>query len=223
MQGTDLSKRAATRLDSLLTDLGYTLEPLGRRDAVASYLQISHQQASNMLSGLVAWNFDDLASVCTAFGKDPGFFLDPDDGRSIPRDSAVVKSATGGESIVWRSAGGFLSSPPSPSATLKYIVTSSPSYFTPSVSPTLLVYDAADPIGGSVQCSPKAGYILEDEDGRYFPMQCVAVDGDSAHFAAPFHDHRPHESMVVSLRRTRNRQTAGAKIAGRAIAAIQGY
>lgn len=54
----------------------------------------------HILSGDVPWSLVDVAALCDAFGKEPGFFFDQHH-APISTSAISVPSAEGGESTVW--------------------------------------------------------------------------------------------------------------------------
>lgn len=220
--GTTLSRRAASRLRDLMVAMGHPFDPLGGPVALAEILNVSRSQATHLLSGVVPWSLDDLASISTVFGKSPGYFLDPDSGRGIPADSSTVTSSDGGEATVWRAPSGFLSSDRVvPHARLEYMTTTSPGYFTPHPVRTMLVYESWREIDDAVPITPNHGYLLEDSDGRLEAMRCVRVVDGMGTFAG-VRQLRKADEVTFPIAWHHNSNT-GKVVVGKALGAIQGF
>jgi hypothetical protein len=213
----NLVSRASSRLNDLLTDLGYPLDMLGRSTSLAQNCSISARDATNLLSGIVVWSFHDLAVICDTFGKDPGFFLDSGRNSSVPADTTLVTSSDGGESTVWRAPNGFITQRKMPSAPLKYISTTSKGYFGRSPVRTMLVYEDWSQHAGLAIVEPQRGYILEDGDGSLKPMLCIAV------FARCMNHDQDRHIVPLLMSPVRDPATQGTHLVGQAIGSIQGY
>lgn len=114
------ARRAAARLNTLLDESGYPYDLRGRATALGELLETDLQTAQQLLSGLVTWTWTQLAKVCVAFARSPGYFLDEVPGEPLPSDIRLVTGVDGGESLVWRTPRGFLQNPPPAAATLRY-------------------------------------------------------------------------------------------------------
>jgi hypothetical protein len=132
------AKRAASRLNALLDESGFPYDLLGRARTLGEKLGAGLETAQQLLSGLVPWSYSQLDQVCAAFGRAPGYFLDPVTGERLPTDARLVTGVDGGESLVWRTPRGFLQDPPATDATLRYFTMRQPRAPVPLGS--LLVY-----------------------------------------------------------------------------------
>lgn len=174
------SQRAALRLGKLLDEEGFPVQLLGRANALATKLSIDPVAATQLLSGIVHWNWDDLLHICTVFEKSPGFFLDKYPSADFPSDTKVVTSIEGGESIVWRVPNGFLKHPfqMSPDVVLSYLT--APEDVTSMFEPLSLLVFASHP---SVALNLTVGfaYVLQTKSGVDV-MRCSGIQEKSARF-----------------------------------------
>lgn len=213
--------RAASRLRSLLSDIGHPVDALGRATSLAKATGLSKQAASNLMSGIVPWTLDDVAVLCETFGKTAGFFLDPGPDQLIPADSIIVTSSDGGESTVWRAPGGFLESPRTfPKQPLRYISTSSPGYFDASLVRTMLVYEDWSGIDAHAPVVKNSGYVIEDAIGSLRPMRCLDVNNNVAVFTSRDKGGPDRVIVPVNLQLKAN---VGVHLVGKVIGAIQGF
>lgn len=143
-------------------------------------MSIDPAAATQLLSGIVTWSWDDLQAVCVAFEKSPGYFLDKNQSGDLPTDTKVVTSMEGGESIVWRAPSGFLNHPfsMSPDVILRYV--KAPEGISDMFEPDSLLIFAAHP---SVALNLVVGkaYVLQKKDGIDV-MRCIDIHEDSARF-----------------------------------------
>lgn len=217
--GAALSKRAATRLQKLLTDLGHPMDALGREASLARITSLSKRSVSNLLSGIVPWTLDDIGVLCATFGKSAGYFLDSVPGQAIPADSEVVTSMDGGESIVWRAPSGFLNRPRDfPGKALRYVSTSSIGYFDSTVR-TLLVYEDWADVADPIPVVKNSHYMIEDADGVVQPMRCMDVTHSVGVFATKL---SAFSDQIIVPIRMQSHNLTGIHLAGRPIGAIQG-
>ncbi len=211
-----LSRLAASRLQKLLTDLGYPLDALGRESSLATKTSLSRRSVSNLLSGVVSWTLDDIGVLCTIFGKSAGYFLDKGPGQDIPADSDVVTSVDGGESIVWRAPSGFLNHPRDfPKQPLRYVSTSSIGYFNSTVR-TLLIYEDWKGVIDKKPIVKNSHYMIEDANGNVQSMRCIDVNKSVGVFeskSSAFNDR-----IIVPIH-SQDHETC---LAGKPIGAVQG-
>lgn len=215
--GTHLSHRAAERLHNLLTDLGYSLDPLSRVSSLADKLKTSSQVASNLLSGRVEWSMGDLYAVTQCYSKNPSYFLDPPNAPQIPADTSIVTPADGGENTVWRAPSGFLNQSVKSGARLQYLTAISNGFFSVQPVRTMLVYETwptSQRTGTEVVTN--SGYVLQSQDGTLNPYLCVARDRNTAVFSPPHTLDGDSDCVTLNLA-----SISSQSIVGRAIGGVQ--
>lgn len=215
------TNRASLALHALLTNLGYSPDLMGRVNTLASAANVSKRHATNLLSGLVTWSFDDLALMCNIYGKSAGFFLDPGLERQLPCDTRLVTSSDGGESIVWRVPNGFLNTPlKHPEAPLRYISDSCPNIFANREARMMIVYEDWEAIPAAGGVSVNESYIVEDEDGALQTMLCTDIRKNTmAVFVAR---DKTRKTQVLIPLRWDSPESAGYRLIGKMVGCIQG-
>lgn len=163
------SSRFADRLRLLLVDRGFPVRHIDCVRAFASEVGLDLAQAEHLLSGNAMPGWDQLATICSVFRVEPGYFLDSV--ATPPPDLGLTKAtgATGGETIVWN--------PPSGIGGKEAIRTGTTRWLTGSYLPNenirytdVVVFstDAHTPIKAN------SSYMLEN-DGEYHAMVCSQV------------------------------------------------
>lgn len=170
--------RAAKRLKGLLDEGGYPLDLLGRAGAVSGLLAISQDEAMHLMSGKVPWSWSNIARVCEAFCRSPGYFLDEGGEEPLPSDAKVVTGVGGGESTVWRAPTGLARPLPS-TARLRYVVLPTPNV--PAEARCLRVFNAREVTARQLQTGLE--YVIENDEGHDV-MRLVRLRDTSAVFEA---------------------------------------
>lgn len=80
--------------------MGFPTGLLDRSAGLSERIKLDQDSCLHMLSGEVPWSFSHIATLCDAFGKEPGFFLDRQH-APLPTTAIAVPSAEGGETTVW--------------------------------------------------------------------------------------------------------------------------
>jgi hypothetical protein len=168
-------RRAAQRLNALLNEMGAPIDLLGRSKKLQALTNLDLDQTRRMLGGTVPWDWDQLATACAAFGKEPGYFLDEHPVPGIPSDTKVVTGADGGEAIAFRPPKGFLRSEV-PGGPWRYASQVQQSAF--FVQGSLVLF--AEAATSELSLAPAQDYVVESEAGLDF-MRCLDVRNTTAH------------------------------------------
>jgi hypothetical protein len=212
----NIASRAASRLQQLLTDTGYQHDPIGRASSLAKKLNRSQREAEALLSGIIPWSLIDVATLCEAFGKSAGYFLDPGPTLQIPTDTELVIAGDGGESTVWRAPPGLLNAPRcSPPAPLRYLSATAADLFGVQRAKAMHIYeDWSDASRQWPRPSVDRAYVVEDGGGMLQTMLCRSV-GDHSGVFDVYEAHRSGPLSTV--------QVGCDKVVGHVIGAIHGY
>jgi hypothetical protein len=173
---TIYSRQGAARLGRLLSELGFPTSLLARAAGLSKRTRLDQNSCLQLLSGEVPWSLSDLATLCEAFSKEPGFFLDQQH-TPMPTSAIAVPNAEGGESTVWCPPSGIGTHNLHPDAQLRHVTR-----LIPRMGPTtvgLYVFHLC-PIKPSF-LKAEAQYVLVEEDG----LQVATFDhttGDAAIF-----------------------------------------
>ena len=163
------SRRFADRLRILLVDRGF---PARRIDCVRSFADevgFDVALAEHILSGNDMPSWEQLATICSAFNVEPGYFLDST--ASAPEPILLkAKGAMGGETIVWNPPSGIGGKDTAPTSQELRWVTGS-RLPNSNIRPT-------DVVIFSNECSTPIranhAYML-DENGDFNAMLCAQV------------------------------------------------
>lgn len=171
------AQRAAARLAKLLDEAGYPSDLLGRSNALSAQLQTTSRAGQALLSGIVPWTWAELQSVCAAFSKEPGYFLDATYAGVLPSDTVLVPSSDGGEAVVVRLPTGFLREQFAPGTRLRYLTERSDR--STYAQGNLLIYAETELERGDVQ--PGGAYVVEHSEVLDV-MSCQSVHESVASF-----------------------------------------
>ena len=202
------AQRATNRLSKLLDEEGYPLDLLGRINSLADSLKIAHSVASQLLSGLVEWDWQQLHKVCNFFGKDPGYFLDTHYSAEFPSDTKVVLSANGRDTLAMRFPSDFLQIEADGALQYLTIWEDGASGAVAGDRQRLDVFstDSREPLPGE-------RYVI-DNDGRLVVLECVEVRGRRAVFTG-------EDMQVEALLPTKGRRDESrTRIVGPVVASI---
>ena len=202
------AQRATNRLSKLLDEEGYPLDLLGRINSLADSLKIAHSVASQLLSGLVEWDWQQLHKVCNFFGKDPGYFLDKHYSAEFPSDTKVVLSANGRDTLAMRFPSDFLQIEADGALQYLTIWEDGASGAAAGDRQRLDVFstDSREPLPGE-------RYVI-DNDGRLVVLECVEVRGRRAVFTGE--DMQVEALLPIKGRRDESRT----RIVGPVVASI---
>lgn len=204
------AERAAARLRKLLDEHGYPFDLLGRSNAISARLGITEQAGQQLLSGVVPWTWQQLASVCSAFQKEPGFFLDKDLSANLPTDTVAVTSSDGGETIAIRAPKGFLRSSCTPGTRLRYLTERSEASSFKQGS--LLIYTEVEMLPGEVHAD--SIYVVDHHENLEV-MRCQSVSAAAASFEPVT---RRGVALIVPFEVRED--SAEARIVGRVVATL---
>jgi len=204
------AERAAARLRKILDEHGYPFDLLGRSNAVSAKLGITDQAGQQILSGIVPWTWTQLETVCMAFQKEPGYFLDKDFSASLPTDTVAVTSSDGGETIAIRAPKGFLRSSGTPGTRLRYLTERSEASSFKQGS--LLIYAEVGMDPGDVQAGNS--YVVAHHENLEV-MRCQSVSAAVASFEPVT---RRGVALIVPFEVRED--SAEARIVGRVVATL---
>lgn len=190
------------------------MDLFGRGTNLSKLLGVDLTHATQLLSGIVAWTWDDLQLLCESLDRSPGFFLDKHAG-TWPSDSKVVGSIEGGESLVWRVPEGFLRHPISLSqdVVLKYMT--APADMTAMFVPNSLLVFATHP-HAALSLIVGDAYVIQHDD-KIDVMRCISVTEESGRFE-PLTE--AIGGMVVRFPNDYSGQDARARVMGTVIGSI---
>ena len=163
------SRRFADRLRVLLAERGFPARRIDCVRAFAHEVGVDVALAEHILSGNAMPSWEHLATICSAFNVEPGYFLDST--ASAPEPKLLkAKGAMGGETIVWNPPSGIGGKDTvSPSQELRWITGSH--LPNSNIRPT-------DVVIFSNECSTPIranhAYML-DENGDFNAMLCAQV------------------------------------------------
>ncbi len=154
------SRRGATRLGRLLSELGFPTSLLDRSAGLAKRTKLDQDSSLHLLSGEVPWSLSNIATLCETFGKEPGFFLDGQH-APLPTSAVTVPSAEGGESTVWCPPAGIGTKKLPPNAQLRHVTRLVPRMGAESVGMYVFCIAEVRPSGLKAGCQ----YVLSGDDG----------------------------------------------------------
>ena len=163
------SRRFADRLRILLVDRGF---PARRIDCVRSFADevgFDVALAEHILSGNDMPSWEQLATICSAFNVEPGYFLDST--ASAPEPILLkAKGAMGGETIVWNPPSGIGGKDTAPTSQELRWVTGSrlPNSYIRPTDVVIFSNECSTPIRAN------HAYML-DENGDFNAMLCAQV------------------------------------------------
>lgn len=171
------AQRATNRLTKLLDEEGYPLDLLGRLNSLAAALQVSTHISSQLLSGLVEWDWKQLHKVCMHFDKDPGYFLDKHYSAELPSDTQVVLSANGRDTLAVRFPSDFLQI--EPTGPLQYLTV----WEAGRTGGTNGDRQRLDIFPTEYRAPLQGERHVLDHDGRLIALECIEVGDGKAVFA----------------------------------------
>lgn len=186
------SSRFADRLRILLVDRGFPVRHIDCVRAFASEVGIDLAQAEHVLSGNAMPGWDQLATICTVFGVEPGYFLDSV--VTPPPDPGLTKAtgATGGETIVWNPPSGIGGKNAARSGTTRWLTGSYlPNDNIRFTDVVVFSIDTHAPI------KVNSSYML-DNDGEYHAMVCSQVTDRAGVFKV--YRNREESTLLMPLR-----------------------
>lgn len=163
------SRRFADRLRVLLAERGFPARRIDCVRAFAHEVGVDVALAEHILSGNAMPSWEHLATICSAFNVEPGYFLDSTASAPEPK-FLKAKGAMGGETIVWNPPSGIGGKDTvSPSQELRWITGSH--LPNSNIRPTDVVIFGND---CSAPIRANHAYML-DEDGDFNAMLCAQV------------------------------------------------